>query len=386
MAAMVAGTAVVGVVQLVPERAEPKASPAGGRTAAPTTPAAITRAPGPVPDPAAIVDDPRARIVSSSVRVGDPAVRSVVWQLCRTPRCRWSDHALAVTADGFASRRLVPLSRDVVTTPLDGVFLLGTGLRARIVQPDGSLTPVDWDARPAGPVLDDEQLVGVHRFGRLHAVDTVTGAGHRVAAPPDLLSVVRDGDGRLRGRMRDPLRLAASADAGRTWVTSPAPAVMHELPTDLVASASTARAMVSGGDGATFLPFELVHGSHDAGETWTAWEQSARPMAYVGMGLAVLPDGRLLADLVGGGNPNFGRVGRQPNGLWVSAGKDWSDLAPVTMGAPFETLDLHREFSPVHAVEVTRDAVTIYAVTSTPHQTLWASTDAGTTWREVASR
>ncbi|WP_134742118.1 sialidase family protein [Nocardioides sp. 503] len=385
---LVTATAGLAVALLAPGSDESPPTPGGRPTTTPATAGTPSPAPqpDPPPDPASIVDDPQARMAGHTVRAADPDVRSVVWRLCRTPRCRRRDEVLAVTDDGFRTRHLLAVSPEVLETPLDGVFLLGRGARARLVQPDGSLTPVAWEASRPGPLRRGEHLVTVHRSGALYALHPATGRGHRVSAPRGILDVVRDGDGLLRGRLHDrPPRLVASADGGRTWTTTRVPDEAEGLLTDLVASASAARALVSGGDGATFLPFHVTHRSDDAGRTWTSRQQPG-PSIMVNRGLAVLPDGRLLADLMGGGSPRLGLVGRQPSGLWLSDGQDWSEVAPVAMGAPFDALDLRREFSPVVSIEVARDTVTVYAATDTLHQTLWASTDAGTTWRKVRAR
>ncbi|MCD4534445.1 hypothetical protein LRP67_10155 [Nocardioides sp. cx-169] len=159
----VAAIVVLGAVLLTPGGPDRDGGDPGGRDLAPVT-HAPEPAPSPKPDPAAIVDDPRASIAELTVRASDPDVRSVVWRLCRTPRCRRSDEALAVTDDGFVTRHLLPLPTHLYATPMDGVLLLGNGPAARIVQPDGSVTAVRWDAGEPAPLRDGEHLVTSHRF------------------------------------------------------------------------------------------------------------------------------------------------------------------------------------------------------------------------------
>jgi hypothetical protein len=57
------------------------------------------------------------------------------------------------------------------------------------------------------------------------------------------------------------------------------------------------------------------------------------------------------------------------------------------MGAPFDTLDLRREYPPVLDIVAAPGKVTVYAVHDSPGgHTLWSSTDAGRTWTEVTAR
>lgn len=338
----------------------------------------------PYVDLARIVDDPDARIIGVTVRRTDPSVRSVVWSLCRTPKCFRADQVVAVTNDGFATRHLVALPRQTVTTALDGVFLLTNRRGGEILQPDGSRTPVDWTAGRAGPLRGSELPVGVHRFGRLHAVDTATGAGHLVPTPADVLGVHHDGSGALRilvsPRERPRPTLLSSYDGGRTWDEGSAldpPAGQLLQPLD---SSTTTAAAVTGGDGATLLPVGGLHRGDTSG--WRSFPGFEGPTAYLGEGGgAVLPDGRLLLSVASWSS------GRRPAGLWLSEGRDWSDLRPVAMGAPFDTLDLRRVYPPVLDIVAAPRKVTVYAVTSAPSQVaLWSSTDAGHTWTQLAAR
>jgi hypothetical protein len=384
-----AATVVLGAVLLVRESAGPEAPPSATR---PTT--AATAAPGPPPAPrrdlASVVDDPAAWIDAVTVRQGTPRVRSVIWRRCRTPRCSHSDRVLAVTDDGFATRHLVHLRGNAYYSPLDGVFVLGAGARAHIVRPGGALAKVDWGAGPPGPLSDGERLVGTRIPDQIHALNPRTGAGHRVSAPANFDEVVRDGDGLLRGTVNPPgdgpMRLATSTDGGRSWTTTRAPAAQDGLTTTPIASASTARALLSGGDGATLILLDMLHRSVDGGATWELHMGPTEPSTSIGSGLGVLPDGRLLLDLDRWSDGSRHHAGSRPRGLWVSAGQDWSDLRPIELGSPFHRLDLRHDASPVISIDVTRDRLTVYAVTRGPRQRLWSSTDAGRTWTRVRSR
>ncbi|MFA6576493.1 MAG: hypothetical protein WCS84_13815, partial [Nocardioides sp.] len=130
------------------------------------SPAPAPTSASPEADLDAIVDDPEARIIGVTVRRDDPDVRSTLWSLCRTPKCYRADQVLAVTDNGFATRHLQALPQQTVETPLDGVFLLTNRRGGEILQPDGSRTPVSWEAGPPGPLRGSEHAVGIHRFGR----------------------------------------------------------------------------------------------------------------------------------------------------------------------------------------------------------------------------
>ncbi|MDP2774085.1 MAG: sialidase family protein [Nocardioides sp.] len=345
----------------------------------------------PKPDLADLVDDPKARIIDVTVRRNDPSVRSVLWSLCRTPECYRVDQVLAVTDDGFATRHLVVKPQQTVTTALDGVFLLTNRRGGEIVQPDGSRTPVDWRAGEPGPLTRSEHPVGIHQVGRLHAVDPRTGAGHLVPTPGEARGVHRDGSGALSISVLTPgegagYRMIWSHDGGRTWDEPGAFDVPSGQLTGSIDSATSTIAVVTGGDGATLLPLGGLH--VDDGSGWRSFPGFDDPMAYLGSGGdAVLPDGRLLLTLDSWSDSWRDGPSGKPVGLWVSRGQDWSDLSPVPMGAPFDTLDLRRDSSPILDVVAAPGKVTVYAVHDAPTgRTLWSSTDAGRTWTEVPAR
>lgn len=75
----------------------------------------------------------------------------------------------------------------------------------------------------------------------------------------------------------------------------------------------------------------------------------------------------------------------RPLGLWVSNGRDWSDLRAVSMGTPFESVESIDEApGPVH-IEAAGGAITIYFVDASGHD-LWSSTDIGRSWAKVTTR
>ena len=366
----------------------------GACTTAEPRDAAPSEAPSPTSSPSAtapvdldaLVDDPDARIVSSTVRRDDPSVRSIVWSLCRTPRCYRSDQVLAVTDDGFATRHLVAKSRDTWLTPLDGVYLLTRGRSGVIVQPDGSRTTVAWEAAPPGPVRTSEHAVGTHRFGKIHAVDPLTGTGHLVPTPFEAMGAYREVSGALSTIVEgEHNRTVWSYDGGRTWDERGAFVWPRGRLTGTIQSATTTRAVITGGDGATVLPINELH--VDDGSGWRSFPGPEDPVAFYGNGGAVLPNGRLLLSIMSWSDSVRHRPSSRPAGLWISAGRDWSDLSPVPMGAPFDTLDLRRDEPPILDIVVAPRKVTVYAVLeSEAGQTLWSSTDTGRTWTEVTAR
>jgi hypothetical protein len=179
-----------------------------------------------------------------------------------------------------------------------------------------------------------------------------------------------------------------SYDGGRTWDEQGAFPVPRWQLSGTIDSATTTTAIVTGGDGATLQPINGLH--VDDGSGWRSFPGFEEPSEQLGDGGgAVLPDGRLLLSVAFAGrlDSRHSPPTSRPAGLWVSAGRDWSDLSPVPMGALFDTLDLTREEPPILDIAVAPRKVTVYAVHDSPEgQTLWASTDIGHTWTEVTAR
>ena len=93
--------------------------------------------------------------------------------------------------------------------------------------------------------------------------------------------------------------------------------------------------MLQGADGATLFPFVAVHRGTRDGASWEGIPQSRDPRAYAGPGV-VLPDGRLLVDLVGWSDDRAGRPAH-PRGPYVSDGDDWTTFTrvlPDAAGSP----------------------------------------------------
>ncbi|HET7067499.1 MAG TPA: hypothetical protein VFI21_07840 [Nocardioides sp.] len=119
------------------------------------------------------------------------------------------------------------------------------------------------------------------------------------------------------------------------------------------------------------------------GGPWTTYAGPGGPTAYVDSP-AVLPDGRLLIDVVAWSDQRAARPAHRPIGLY--AGTLWSAPAPapVGMGAPFDT-SRYRSMMNILDLAVTPRTVTTYARTA--EQTgVVASSDDGRTWTPVRVR
>ncbi len=289
-----------------------------------------------------IVDDPAAYVSEVEVSADDPRVRGVVWELCASKRCARRYTAIAVTGDGFSTRALVAVPQDWagLTPTSAGSFLVEGPRRPFLLRPDGTRVAVGTPGSVA-PFRAGEVLTQPGTYGdRLVAVDPVSGAAHVLpAAANGLRQVYADAQGRLEAvryenRGTTPTYLW-SVDGGTAWhsrvVSGPVGTILQPLPSALPATS----AVLQGGDGATLFPFVAVHRGTRDGASWEGIPQHAHPRAYVGTGV-VLPDGRLLVDVVGWSDDRAGRPGR-PKGPYVSAGDDWSSFTrvlPDAVGSP----------------------------------------------------
>jgi hypothetical protein len=143
----------------------------------------------------------------------------------------------------------------------------------------------------------------------------------------------------------------------------------------------------AGGDGATFLPFGSMHRTRDGGRTWEDLDVRSDPQAYVGA-MAVLPDGRLVVDVLAWSDQRINRMGSRPVGLHVTDGDDWAELLPVETGEPFDSSGSGESYPEVLATAASDDGVSVYALDrSDPHpHELFVSEDAGETWVSAAAR
>lgn len=115
--------------------------------------------------------------------------------------------------------------------------------------------------------------------------------------------------------------------------------------------------------------------------TWTSYPGPSGAKAYVDT-TAVLPDGRLLIDVVAWSDQRAGKPASRPIGFY--AGSDWSAPMPVGMGAPFDVSPDRSLMYPLDLVATPR-SVTVYAL-NPDRGGVVSTVDGGATWRHVAAR
>jgi hypothetical protein len=270
-----------------------------------------------------------------------------------------------------------------------------------ILHADGRTMPVRL-ADDAGPVGEGEVVVRLdYRPDPFIAVDPDTGAAHRITTPPETTELQQAPDGRLLGVVHDHPGGEAEAvwsdDGGSTWQRHVLPMSAGSLLTLVEGGGEGAMTVLAGGDGATLFPFGTMYRSRDGGSTWEAIDVRSDPQAYVGR-VAVLPDGRLLVEVVAWSDQGINRAGSRPEGLHLSDGDDWSALLPVETGEPFDRGDdaalgdpnlvgAEQTLEVVATVE-TRNGLEVFALDlSDPHpHEVFVSEDAGETWVSTSVR
>lgn len=390
-AALATLAVVLGVVGMAllddePDPSTPTASPA---PAPASTPAPVDRL-----SPAQVIDHPDARLRELVVAPGSPQTRGALWQLCLDEGCTRRQQALAVTGDGFRTRQEIVMAgraQPVVVALSADAFYVERSRRSRmIVRTDGRAVPVQVDA-PTRPLGAGEVRVGTwnHRQ-REWALDPDTGRMHPIPVPEGASGLVGQPEGALLGLVHDgepgSSRAVWSTDGGASWREQVLATGPNAMVSPLVSARPGVLAVVEGADGATLFPFLHVHRSRDGGATWETFDMPRDPQAYVGAA-AVLPDGRLLANLEAWSDERRNRPGARPAGLYVSAGLDWSDLSPVPVGAPFSVADPNG-YHPV-AMDTTTAGVAAYAYDGaggTAADRLYVSRDAGRRWRALVAR
>lgn len=365
---------------------------------APAGPHPSPHQPQPTPDPAAeqVVDDPAATVTQLAVSPADADVRAVLWQTC-SGRCERRHAAIALTADGFESRALVPVrdGRYPWLQPAGGRSFLVTndGRHPYLLDLDGTRRPVTPPTGPAA-VAAGEVVVRWSDAGRAFvAVDPATGASHRVTVPAGTSEVQVEAGGRLDA-LQDllPARtptVAWSDDGGLTWRThflGSTPRAIFQL----VPSAATGTtAVLVGSDGATMFPFDGVVQGSRAGASWHAFPQPRPPTSAVDGGV-VLPDGRLVVALLRprGGQPGAGEM---RGGLYASAARDWSRftrVAPAGLAAADAARLRETELSLLSTV-VSQGRATLYVTEGQQpggSSRVYAVTDGGSMWTAVRLR
>lgn len=331
-AAALAVAGVVGVVQVVggdpsgrpePVGPGPTAPTSSATTADPTTGATAGTTEAGL---AAFVDAEDRPPLALAVVPGDTDAMATLW---RDGEVR---DVLAVTGDGFASRRLIELpSGSQVTAGPGGRFVVRRGWDASsiaLVSPAGRVEPVTIGG-PEGPVAAGEVPVDTldpdtaeHRLVAVGA----DGAGHPVTTPDGLTQVTWFGL-RLAGfaPAADGVDYHWSDDGGATWQRQRLTGFF--LPGMVLTAVGQDHAVIEGGDGATLFPLDVVDRAPAA--TPADWTRTAIdvPDSHVTTTAAWLQDGevRVLAtrwDDVGGGFDG---------GVWRVAG---DTLEPVESDQP----------------------------------------------------
>lgn len=117
--------------------------------------------------------------------------------------------------------------------------------------------------------------------------------------------------------------------------------------------------MVSRTGDVTVAPLTQVISSDDAGATWHA--TTVHPTVGVSW-TAILPDGRLLANVLGRPGERAGQFGRgHYSGLMSSVGSDWSRLVPVHPALPGGAQETSSTLGELATISTTDGSVLLYA-------------------------
>lgn len=327
----------------------------------------------------AIVDDPHAVIVSGAVLVDQPDARAIVW------KAPGKGVALAVTTDGFHTRTTLQLSgaNPEVTAAGPNAFFVAQPGRNELVSPGGEFRAVRMTSAPGR--LETGEVLAATASGSPLAIDPHSAVGHPLTVPADAHEIYGAGGlvwtitwtATRQGTTRNAVEW--STDGGLTWAR-------HELPSGVLAiytrvpSADGTIAVSRTGD-VTLTPLSQLVVSENAGASWRTVVEPRSPMAAVDW-TAALPDGTLLADVIGWSDQRAGRPSRHPTGLFASLGRDWSRLLPVHPrfpdGEPITLTGL--------VTTSTENGTLVLWVQARQPGTLLTSSDGGRSWVEARSR
>lgn len=385
LGAGVAAAVVLGSVTLGMQVADTDSTAPAGPAHPPTTPVASapSRSPStsPQPAPSAIVDSPTSLPSSVAVLPDQPAARAVVW----SPRSG-GQSAVTVTADGFQTRTTLPAAGRFPHVSAAGPnwFFVAQLRASALVSPQGVARPVRVVGSPA-PLATGEFLVQAYTDETL-AVDPLSATAHPLAVPPTSHEVYGGQDlmwsiaYRVTARAIVHSAIVWSTNGGRSWSSHPLGsgplAVYTRVPSD------DATMVVSLTGDVTVTPLAQVISSDDAGRTWHS--TTVHPTVGVSW-TAVLPDGRLLANVLGGPHQGPGHFGGYYSGLMSSVGTDWSRLVRVHPALPGGEQETNSTLGELVAMSTSHASVLLFA-RGNLYSPLLVSTDGGRSWAVAPDR
>ncbi|TQK72364.1 hypothetical protein [Nocardioides sp. SLBN-35] len=372
-AAALAVAAVAGIVASV------RLLGPGGEAPSPAPPVASPTVSADAPSTRAVdlrgtVDADDAGLLDIATTPGAPDQRIAIW--CGRDEQHW---ILALTADGFAHRRLREVTAGTEATPLgEGRFVLRDGWEGRELSivdvADGRATPVRV-ARTQAPVAAGEvPVVLLDGASTTLAAVAPDGSGHEVPVPDGVRGLAAYG-GRLTAvdTHGDAVTRHWSDDGGATWQQSELPGTF--LPWIADAGAGAPHVVLEGGDGATLFPLLAVDTARAADPTaWTRDEVDRDTEWPTVSGAWIDRKGglRVLATI-----ERQGARGPVDAGVWQVAGgrltKVATDVADLADLAEAGILAIEYDGGPVLWV-------------GAADGTAWRSSDDGVTWERFAAR
>lgn len=343
-----------------------------------------------------IVNHPDATLTQLAVSPDDPDLRAAIWSYCKGRSCSAEQHAMTVTDDGFLTSHFIDLPRVAypsLTALGSDAFFYSQGRRIlQVVHADGLRDDVlITDAEE--PVRADEVLVTepYSQPNQYLGLNLATRVAHPIPLPQmgaesQRVQIWQQSEDRLWGLVHSgsrPTPVAVwSTDGGRIWTPHVLDGSPHFLFHPIVSADPATMAVVEGGDGATFLPFDRIHRSLDGGATWEIIEESPDDMAYIGTGY-VRPDGSLLVNIIAWSDQRVNVPSRHPVGLYESDGLDWADLRPVQPGFP-DSAEPGELLLPAAGLVGDAGQPALYARGALT--LAYVSTDGGQSWSETPAR
>jgi hypothetical protein len=325
-----------------------------------------------------IVDSPVSRADSTAMLPDQPLARATVWADNR----RGFGNALAVTADGYRHRTVIPL-RDgygqLVSAAGPDSFFVSSNTQGMLVSPLGAVRQVSVSA--TGEAISDSEYLVTTGTGETIAVDPVTATAHHLLLPANAHGLAYGNASFLwtiawtaSRTQRVHSAIEWSTDGGLTWSAHDLGSRPLGIYTPVPSMPGTMAAWLTGENNDVPDLRHLVV-STDRGVSWHTFDLPPSEMAPAGW-VAALPDGRLLAQVLLRGGPD---------GLLRSPTTDWTHLAPVHPtidgGPPFS----HDMFDG-HLTTSTDHGKLILVVSTSGDTALLMSDDGGSTWTGFKAR